>query len=1026
MRRRRRLLRRRRRKARRVVDSGGRSRNAGPARDGAMSKARRPPPPPGRGAAIARQMGLLVDLSPEGTVGDDAGHDAAELEAELLALVGGRAAPGEKPKGKTPLPMEAIERMAALCMKDLDEEEGDDDEEVEDEDDLMAELQEVLGEEEGSGDAPAPPAKVPEAPPEPSGIESTLAERAGMYRTAIANARQAGDGSRVRRYERGLKVEEYRSDGEFYPCASSFQTLENMLASVKKGKKIDEEEIPPPVALGKGASDPPPAPASPLPAARPGSPQPPPQPPAASAPKPQPPPVLPKPQVLPVSSPETKPALPSPSSHPGSDRASAEALLRGRQREYKLAALHAKQRGDLETATKYYRVAKSFDSLLEAAGKGQPVELSSVPPPPDQLPQELSSGQPQSAAAVPVPEAKPASPAGDVPPAPRDTLEALQQRMERYKTAAVQAKSKGDDRKARMHERIVKQYQDAIRAHKAGKTVDFSELPVPPGFQPIQGAETPSGDQSIAGVLETAMKLANQEVHEEEDGAEEAKPAARPAAVRAAAPSQPKQPPPPPRASSAGAPNSAGVAKPAPKTAAKAQQQLAFLEGRRKQLMQAALRAKQKNDIEGAKLFLRQAKGLDPMIEASQNGLPVDITKVPEAPVNKEDFVLVQRRGVRISPEAASQYLELMKLIRQQHEMCMNYSKQFTHLGNIAETTKFEKLAEDCKQNMEILKQAHARGFPLPKYHYEQRTFSVIKIFPELNSNDMVLSIVKGINLPAPPGVAPNDLDAFVRFEFPYPNAEEAQKDKTNVIKNTDSPEFREQFKLYMNRGHRGLKRVLQTKGIKFEVAHKGGLFKTDRVVGTAQLKLEALETTCEIREIVELLDGRRPTGGKLEVIVRIREPLSSQQLETRTERWLVINPSTVPPVAVPKPKPAVAPAKEVNNRSVPALPSLNLLAFDQEKLERKMLAYKQAQRPIPPELREQHQDLAWRSHCLRSRLQQGDPPFRKEYLAQLERYLHLYTEAARRLGTEGNRDAAKEALYKRNLVESELQKLRR
>lgn len=33
-------------------------------------------------------------------------------------------------------------------------------------------------------------------------------------------------------------------------------------------------------------------------------------------------------------------------------------------------------------------------------------------------------------------------------------------------------------------------------------------------------------------------------------------------------------------------------------------------------------------------------------------------------------------------------------------------------------------------------------------------------------------------------------------------------------------------------------------------------------------------------------------------MIVRIREPLSSQQLETRTERWLVINPSTMPPVS--------------------------------------------------------------------------------------------------------------------------------
>lgn len=31
------------------------------------------------------------------------------------------------------------------------------------------------------------------------------------------------------------------------------------------------------------------------------------------------------------------------------------------------------------------------------------------------------------------------------------------------------------------------------------------------------------------------------------------------------------------------------------------------------------------------------------------------------------------------------------------------------------------------------------------------------------------------------------------------------------------------------------------------------GLFKTDRVVGTTQLKLEALETACEIREILEV-----------------------------------------------------------------------------------------------------------------------------------------------------------------------------
>lgn len=34
--------------------------------------------------------------------------------------------------------------------------------------------------------------------------------------------------------------------------------------------------------------------------------------------------------------------------------------------------------------------------------------------------------------------------------------------------------------------------------------------------------------------------------------------------------------------------------------------------------------------------------------------------------------------------------------------------------------------------------------------------------------------------------------------------------------------------------------------------AHRG-LFKTDRVLGTAQLKLEALETACEVRELLEV-----------------------------------------------------------------------------------------------------------------------------------------------------------------------------
>ncbi len=40
--------------------------------------------------------------------------------------------------------------------------------------------------------------------------------------------------------------------------------------------------------------------------------------------------------------------------------------------------------------------------------------------------------------------------------APRSVAEALQQRLDKYREAAESAQSKGDDRKARMHQRIVK------------------------------------------------------------------------------------------------------------------------------------------------------------------------------------------------------------------------------------------------------------------------------------------------------------------------------------------------------------------------------------------------------------------------------------------------------------------------------------------------------------------------------------------------------------------------------------------
>ncbi|XP_045333361.1 coiled-coil and C2 domain-containing protein 1B isoform X3 [Leopardus geoffroyi] len=815
---------------------------------------RKGPQASGQGVAAAKQLGLFVEFSPEDMLlGMEETEDDGDLEAELLALTGEAGVTDKKPapKGQAPLPMAHIEKLAADCMRDVEEEE-EEEEGLEEDADLLTELQEVLGEGEEAGpldgDKTASPggseeekgqenieppgqtalltASVPAAQAGgPRGLQALLEDRIHNYREAAASAKEAGEAAKARRCERGLK------------------TLESQLAAVRKGRKISEDEIPPPVALGKKQL------AAQETADRN---------PEADAPAP----FMMEPDN--PCQPETS-LLGSPGiSAPSDSDPDPQALLSARQREYKLAALNAKRAGDLDRARELMRIGKRFGAVLEALEKGQPVDLSAIPPAPEDLkPLSQASKALTEPSVVPPavervqPVMAPDTPAAPVVPAePQTVLDALQQRLNKYREAGIQARGSGDERKARMHERIAKQYQDAIRAHRAGRRVDFAELPVPPGFPPIPGLEPIVGTDGdvVAATLAAAQKLASSEdtapaeENEDEDelpgNLQDKLPAQAPVAKKPAQPVVPSfRALPETKASSSKESLSPSV-----------REQLALLEARKLQYQRAALQAKRSQDLEQAKAHLRVAKCLEAQItQVRRVGRPVDFSKVPSPLTDEEgDFILIHHEDLRLSQKAEEVYAQLQKMLLEQHEKCLLFSKQFMHQGNVAETTR---------------------------------------IFSELNSTEMHLIIVRGMNLPAPSGVTPDDLDAFVRFEFHYPNSDQAQKSKTAVVKNTNSPEFDQLFKLNINRNHRGFRRVIQSKGIKFEIFHKGSFFRSDKLVGTAHLKLERLENECEIREIVEVLDGRKPTGGKLEVKVRLREPLSGQDVQMVTENWLVLEP---------------------------------------------------------------------------------------------------------------------------------------
>uniref|UniRef100_A0A8C5GSP7 Coiled-coil and C2 domain-containing protein 1B n=1 Tax=Gouania willdenowi TaxID=441366 RepID=A0A8C5GSP7_GOUWI len=719
-----------------------------------------------------------------------------------------------------PVPMEDIAKMADECMRDVDDD--DDDDNVEDDEDLLVgapisihicffinSLLNIID-------------FLTVSTATPGSLQYTLESRVTVYKMALQNAKTAGETSKARRYDRGLK------------------TLQSMLAAVKKGRPVNEAEIPPLVATGAPSADTkPPVPARPAP------------------PVPSPP--------LPTQHKVTTPPPPVPKT---------KQMLLERQKEYKVAALTAKKQGDVGQA-KLYFITSKVSQMIQSWSKSY-----------------VSCAAFLSQHSFCVLLSAPAAPA-----APRDVLEALEQRRAKYVETSTQAKASGDDRKARMHDRIAKQYQSAIRTHKLGKPVNFDELPVPPGFPPIPGQKATGAEQGLIAALQTADQLASTDLSKvaDEEENEEVKPVV---------PAEPKKPllDVPTKGQGRRRSHSAsperttakeGVSQTGQFNVILTAQQLDFLESRRKQYMKAALQAKHKNDMEQAKALLRTAKGLDPMIEAARSGRSVDISTVPSPPGDEdEDFVVVHHNDVAISEKAEKVYSQLTKILKEQYEKCLTHSKQFTHLGNVAETTKFEKMAESCKKSLELLKLSESKGLPPPPHHFEERSFCTVGIFPELSSTDMVVVIVKAMNLPAPSGIQTNDLDAYVKFDFPYPSSEQPQKHKTTVIKNTNSPEYNQSFTLSINRNHRGFRRVVTSKGLKLELLHKGGFLRSDKPIGTALVKLDKLESQSEIREIVEVIDGRKRTGGRVEVKVRLREPLSGQDVQKSTERWLVIDSS--------------------------------------------------------------------------------------------------------------------------------------
>ncbi|XP_018051284.1 PREDICTED: coiled-coil and C2 domain-containing protein 1-like isoform X1 [Atta colombica] len=530
--------------------------------------------------------------------------------------------------------------------------------------------------------------------------------------------------------------------------------------------------------------------------------------------------------------------------------------LKKQQQKYKTAAVAWKRAGNKEQALQYVKIVKQFDIVIAAVAEGEKLDLSDMPPTPI-LPSPTSIITTPAAKEENELQQQGAS-AGPAKCNPENIEGALKERLEVYRRTKVAAEDEGNTSKARRYGRICKQFEDAIKLYTHGKTVPLEELPVPPGFPPL--ILTPQNNDI------TVQPTSESESSENSIAKKSVQP-----------------PIPPPRGQ-----------KSNQRITSRAEKQMLQLQLRQRELKQAALNAKKDGDMDLARDYLRQAKGIQPLIEASKAGLPVDMTSIPLSPLEKvelstaqkdENFILISKDfSEDLNGTDDTIYENLDTQLMKQIKWCLSTRDHSKALGDVPGYNRWERLALSYTRDLDMLRVRKRDSLPPPQHHYETKTYQIVQSCTDLNDNDIEISIIRGINYS-------READTYVMYEFPFP-LDNHPIDRTLTIKDSANPEYQATFLLngIINRTSRQCQRAFKRHALKCEIWTKGGFFRSDSLLGTVMVKLQPLESQCTLHDSFPLMDGRKATGGKLELKIRLRNPILFKQIENITDKWLTID----------------------------------------------------------------------------------------------------------------------------------------
>uniref|UniRef100_A0A914I820 C2 domain-containing protein n=1 Tax=Globodera rostochiensis TaxID=31243 RepID=A0A914I820_GLORO len=288
-------------------------------------------------------------------------------------------------------------------------------------------------------------------------------------------------------------------------------------------------------------------------------------------------------------------------------------------------------------------------------------------------------------------------------------------------------------------------------------------------------------------------------------------------------------------------------------------------------LKKEAIAAKQNGDLNAAKEFLSLALRMDQMVEAAKCGVPIDVQQLPELHSNTKALPKAATKMGTIDeqtlPMKKCNLLE--KELIKQIDLCEEKASKFQSAGDSKNTLLYEGLLQQSKKDLQRVQRATLGQAQLPGFKLFDLSLPVIELNSSIPDDKLELKIRKVEHLKLPEGWKPSDCALYVFYKFPFPHGNH-QTGRTSTVKGTISPEFSDVFLLDINRKTKQLLRICKRQPMKLE----GGFLRSDKLFACADVSLQELEKSATICSLFPMLEGRKKTGGNVQVEIHIKRPL--------------------------------------------------------------------------------------------------------------------------------------------------------